>query len=182
MNSEQSIPENESIGSDPKSVNIDETSAIMALEETVARLEAEKQGLQNQMLRAVADAQNIQRRIREQNEEAVKFAAQPLVEALLPVLDNFERSIASLESGASVDKVLEGIKAIDRQLKQALATQNVERFAAVGETFDPHKHEALATIESAEHEEGTVTSEVEPGYIMHGRIVRPARVQVTKKP
>jgi molecular chaperone GrpE len=151
-------------------------------DEQVAKLTEEAAQLRDQMVRSMAEAQNIMRRMREQHEESLKFAAQPLVTSLLPVLDNLERSLASLEMGASPEKVLEGVRAIDRQLRSALASVDVERISAVGEKFDPELHEALTTTVSEDHEENTVTAEIEPGYKMHGRVVRPARVQVSRKP
>ncbi len=151
-------------------------------DEQVSKLQDEVTKLRDQMVRSMAEAQNIQRRMREQHAEALKYAAQPLVTSLLPVLDNLERSLASLEMGASPEKVLEGVRAIDRQLRQVLASLNVERIAAVGQEFDPEVHEALTTTMSEEHQENTVLAEIEPGYRMHGRVIRPARVQVSKKP
>lgn len=182
MNTDQGVPNTEVPDAQQIEHISEEATAIQILQDAIAKLESEKKELQTHLLRTVADAQNIQRRIREQNEDSLKFATQPLVVALLPVLDNFERTLVSLEKGASLEKVLEGIKAVDRQLKQALTTNSVERISAIGEIFDPEKHEALATFESAELVEGTITTEIEPGYTLHGRIVRPARVQVTKKP
>ncbi len=151
-------------------------------DDQVAKLQGEVASLRDQMVRSMAEAQNIQRRMREQHEEALRYAAQPLVTSLLPVLDNLERSLASLEMGASPDKVLEGVRAIDRQLRQVLASVNVERIDAVGQEFNPEVHEALTTTVSEEHNENTVLAEIEPGYRMHGRVIRPARVQVNKKP
>lgn len=151
-------------------------------DDQVAKLQGEVAALRDQIVRSMAEAQNIQRRMREQHEEALKYAAQPLVTTLLPVLDNLERSLASLEMGASADKVVEGVRAIDRQLRQVLSSLNVERIAAVGQEFDPVVHEALTTTTSEEHADNTVLAEIEPGYKMHGRVIRPARVQVSKKP
>jgi molecular chaperone GrpE len=143
---------------------------------------AERDALRDQMLRSMAEAQNVQRRLREQHREDLRFATQPLVSALLPVLDNLERSLAALEAGASVEKVIEGVRAIDKQLRQVLTAAKVERIDAVGKTFDPEVHEALGTVSTDEFPEGTVVGQVEPGYSIHGRVVRPARVQVAKKP
>lgn len=151
-------------------------------DDQVAKLQAEVAALKDQMVRSIAEAQTIQRRMRDQHEEALKYATQPLVGSLLPVLDNLERSLASLEMGASADKVIEGVRAIDRQLRQVLSGVNVERISAVGERFDPELHEALTTAVSEDHEEDTVLAEIEPGYRMLGRVIRPARVQVSKKP
>jgi molecular chaperone GrpE len=170
-------------------MNLDENAAEQPVTEpesvepdALAEITAERDALREQMLRSMAEAQNVQRRLREQHREDLKFASQPLVTALLPVLDNLERSLAALEGGASVDKVLEGVRAIERQLRQALSAAKVERIDAVGKVFDPEIHEALGTVATDEVPEDTVVAQVEPGYAIHGRVVRPARVQVAKKP
>jgi molecular chaperone GrpE len=74
------------------------------------------------------------------------------------------------------------LKAVDRQFRQVLESQNVSRIAAVGQQFDPEFHEALVMEPSEEHEENTVISELEPGYRMGDKVIRPARVRVAKKP
>jgi molecular chaperone GrpE len=152
------------------------------LEGRIAELESERDALHDQMLRSMAEAQNVQRRLREQHRDDLKFASQPLVVSLLPVLDNLERSLAALQGGASPEKVLEGVQAIERQLRTALASAHVERIEAVGQPFDPTIHEALGTIETDEFPDGTVVAQSEPGYRFQGRVIRPARVQVAKKP
>lgn len=148
----------------------------------IEQLFAERTDLQDEAVRALAEAQTIQRRMREQHREAMQFASEPLVQELLPVLDNFERTLAAFDDGASADKLLKGIKAAEKQLRRALAKSDVERIKALGEKFDPELHEALATTVSEEHDEGTVAVEIEPGYKMRGRVIRPAKVHVTKKP
>ena len=148
----------------------------------IEQLLAERANLQGEAVRALAEAQTIQRRMREQHQEVLKFAAEPLVQELLPVLDNFERSIAALGEGTSPDKLLKVIKTIEKQLRRALAKADVERIKALGEKFDPAIHEALATTVSEKHEEDIVAVEIEPGYKMRGRVIRPAKVHVTKKP
>ena len=148
----------------------------------IEQLFAERNNLLEEAVRALAEAQTIQRRMREQHQEALQFATEPLVQELLPVLDNFERTLAALDEGASTEKLLKGIKTVEKQLRRALAKANVERIKAVGEKFDPEIHEAVATTVSEEHDEDTVAVEIEPGYKMRGRVIRPARVHVTKKP
>lgn len=115
-------------------------------------------------------------------DEDRKFAAKPLVERLLPVLDSFERSLDAAEKGASFESLLEGVRVVDKQLRQALETVQVKRIESVGKPYDPEVHEALLSHETDEHPEDTVTDEIESGYTMHGRVVRPAKVRVSKKP
>ncbi|MCH8978164.1 MAG: nucleotide exchange factor GrpE [Armatimonadetes bacterium] len=148
----------------------------------IEQLFAERNHLQEEAVRALAEAQTIQRRMREQHQEALQFASEPLVQELLPVLDNFERAVAALDEGASTAKLLKGIRSAEKQLRRALANIQVERIKALGEKFDPELHEALATTVSEDDEDGTVAAEIEPGYKMRGRVIRPAKVHVTKKP
>jgi molecular chaperone GrpE len=165
---------------------VDEQEAIAEQadpkDQEIDRLRAEVEGLRDQLLRAMAEAQNIQRRLRAQMEEDRKFAAQALVQELLPVMDNFERAIRLAEQEASLEKLLEGVKATDRLLRKALESANVARIEAVGRPYDPERHEALAVLETEEHPEDHVTEEIEPGYTLHGRVIRPARVRVAKRP
>ena len=178
---EKPVPEQEpaAAGTQDQASSPDPTAQLQAQIELLKR---ERDALRDQMVRSMAEAQNIQRRMREQGQEAVKYAAQPFVAAILPVLDNLERALASLGQGASEQSVLEGVKVIDRQLRQVLASFKVERIDAVGKPFDPVVHEAMTTAVSDALPENTVIAEIEPGYTMHGRVVRPARVQVSKKP
>ncbi|MBS1714523.1 MAG: nucleotide exchange factor GrpE [Armatimonadetes bacterium] len=159
-----------------------DASSIDPRDQALADLAAERDRLKDQLLRAMAEAQNVQRRLRQQAEEDRKFAAQPLVERLLPVLDSFERSLAAAEKGSSYEALLDGVKAVDRMLRQVLESGAVKRIPSVGIPYDPEFHEALLTQPTDEHPEDTVTDEIEAGYTLHGRVVRPAKVRVAKKP
>lgn len=148
----------------------------------IAALTLERDGLKDQLLRTMAEAQNVQRRLRQSMEEDRKFAARPLVERLLPVLDSFERSLEAAQKGASFEALLDGVKVVDKQLRQALEAVHVERIASVGKPYDAEVHEALLSHVSEDHPEDTVTDEIESGYTMHGRVIRPAKVRVSKRP
>jgi molecular chaperone GrpE len=146
---------------------------IEALQQSLSNAEQDK-------LRALADFQNLRRRSQEEKDALRKFATENLVQSLLPVLDNFERTVQHLEAGADPQKMLEGIKIVERQLRQVLESQNLRRIESVGQPFDPDLHEALAMEPSEEHEENIVTTEVEPGYRIGDKVIRPARVKVAK--
>jgi molecular chaperone GrpE len=155
-----------------------EESHVVA--EDVEALISERDDLKDQLLRAHADYQNLRRRFAQEKEELRRYATEALVRDLLPVLDNFERSIAALEQGADPDAVREGIRAIDRQFRAVLEGVKLERIHAVGEPFDPERHEAIALEASNEHPEDTVIAEIEPGYRLNDRVIRPARVKVAR--
>jgi molecular chaperone GrpE len=157
-------------------------TADVEREELFAKLTAERDELQQQILRTIADMQNMRKRYQQEAMQIRQFATEELVRELLPILDNFERTIAAGDQGADVKTVMEGIQAVDRQLRSALERQKVTRIQSHGNPFDPDIHEAIATDDSDEHPEGTVTLEIEPGYKMADKVIRPARVRVSKKP
>ncbi len=149
--------------------------------EFLLRLSDERDQLKDQLLRTMADFQNFRKRTDEQRRQIEAFATERLVTALLPVLDNFERALDAFMPGSSPDALVEGLQAVDRQFRSVLERQNVTRIISVGQTFDPDIHEALATEESDHHEDNTVIDELEPGYKMGDKVLRPARVRVSKK-
>ena len=181
--------ERQNLAGDPMSPEVEAAEQAGAPEASpnvlaaeVERLTAERKQLEEQLLRTMAEFQNFRKRKEQEAEQIRQFATEKLVTGLLPVLDNFERTIAALEAGAPVDKVVEGIRLIDRQLRSILEGQNVRRIDSHGKPFDPDFHEAIAAEESHELPENTVVGEVEAGYRMADKVIRPARVRVSKKP
>lgn len=155
---------------------------IAALKEEAERLLQDKKQAEDQMLRTMAEFQNFRKRKEAEADQIRQFATERLVTNLLPVLDNFERTLAALENGAPMESVIEGIRLVDKQFRTVLEGQNVRRIAAEGQPFDPEIHEAIATEESHELPENTVINEVESGYRMADKVIRPARVRVSRKP
>lgn len=151
-------------------------------DEIIAKMKDENDSLKDAMVRAMAEAQNIRRRVQEQMQSERKYAGENLVRDLIPVLDNFARTLQAIEKGASPEKIVDGISKVEGQMLKALESNNVVRIKSVGEPFNPEHHEALATLETDEHPEDTVVDEIEAGYMLHDRVVRPARVRVSKKP
>lgn len=136
----------------------------------------------NELLYAMADAQNIVRRTRAQAEQDRKFASEGLIREILPVLDGFERTMAMAAKGASVESLTDGVRVMEKQLRKALESAGVSRVAALGAAFDPELHEALATVDNEELDADTIVDEIEAGYTMHDKVIRAARVRVTVKP
>jgi molecular chaperone GrpE len=100
---------------------------------------------------------------------------------LLPVLDTFERALAAHEEPAYAE-YRKGVELIYKQLWESLAKQGLERIDAQGKAFDPHVHQAIERVETNEHADGTVIDVLQPGYIFHGRVLRPATVRVAAAP
>jgi molecular chaperone GrpE len=148
----------------------------------IIELERERDELKEQLLRSLADLQNLRKRFQQEKEDIRRFATEQLARDLIPVLDNFERTLAAAESGASLESLTEGVKLVDRQLRTALESVRLTRIPSVGVPFDPERHEAIGTVDSTEAEEGSVVEELEAGYQMADRTIRPARVRVARKP
>lgn len=130
------------------------------------------------LARLQADYENFRRRTRQEKEEFYKYASEKLISALLPVLDNFERALAA--EGSSIDSLKSGVQMIFRQLQEALAEEGVKPVPAVGEQFDPQKHEAALRDESGEHPDNTILEELRRGYYLKDKVIRPAMVKVAK--
>ena len=169
---------NENLGSD----GVPPTEVEEAeLRERVNQLSAELEGSRDQLLRAFAETQNVRKRMQAERDAIQRHSVEQIVRELLPVLDNFERTLAAAEAGATYEGLLEGVKTIDRQLRSVLKARKVERIDAQGAAFDPHLHEAVATHETHELPEGTVVDELEPGYRLVDAVLRPAKVRVAKR-
>jgi molecular chaperone GrpE len=132
---------------------------------------------ENELLRAVAEQQNVTRRRRQEMESSVQFAQESLVRDLLPVLDDFERALLAMEGKVDAS-IGGGLALVAERLLRILASQGLEAIRPSGEPFDPTVHEAVAQRPSAEAREGTVLDLVEPGYRYRGRLLRPAKVVV----
>ncbi len=136
----------------------------------------------DRMLRAMAEADNVRRRAQRDAEERVRYANEGLVRDLIPVLDNLDRALASARGAAGADGVVAGVELIQRELLRVLERAGVTRYSAVGQPFDPTRHEAIARVVSLDAAPDTVVSETAPGYLLQGRVLRPAMVAVAAAP
>jgi molecular chaperone GrpE len=137
---------------------------------------------QDHLLRALAETENVRRRIERTADDRVKYANEALLRDLLPVLDNFDRALAAARTSGSPANVVEGVELIQRELLRVLERAGVIRYSAIGQPFDPARHEAIARVVSGEAAPDTVVSETGPGYLLHGRVLRPALVAVAAAP
>ena len=136
--------------------------------------------LNDRIVRLPADFDNFRKRAQREKDEARQFANQGLLEKLLPVLDNFEMALTAVKDADP--SVRDGVQMILDQLLGVLKESGVEPVDAMGQPFDPNLHEALSQEETTEVEEGTVVQQVQRGYKLNDRLVRPARVVVAKAP
>jgi len=127
-----------------------------------------------------ADFANYQKRILKEIEATRRFASQPLVLDLLPGLDNLERALLSSEPAANSSGLLEGVRMVHQQIIAALARHGVAPIEAAGRPFDPTFHEAVMEQPNADNPDGTVLQELQRGYCLHDRVIRPAKVIVSR--
>ena len=150
----------------------------------VEALKAQVQEFQEQMLRSQAEMQNVRCRAEIDVEKAHKFALEKFVKELLPVADSLEKAVESTEgheeSGELVASIREGVEMTLNLFMSSLKKFNVEQLNPVGEPFDPQQHEAMSMVPAPDAEPNSVVAVVQKGYLLNGRVVRPAMVMVAK--
>jgi len=149
------------------------------------KLIAENAAMKDQLLRALAEAENTRRRTQRDREDFAKYSAAPLAKDILPVADNLARALAAvpkeaLDNDEALKNLVEGIAATERQLQSALERHNIKRIDPEGEKFDSHRHQAMFEVPGTDKPGGTVVQVLQPGYILHDRLLRPALVGVAK--
>jgi molecular chaperone GrpE len=165
-------------GEAPRSIG-EALAEIERLQQALEDKTREAESLQDRHLRTVAEFDNARKRAARDREDYVRFATESLVRDLLGVLDNFDRA---LQQAARADTAAAawtaGVELIHRELLRVLEKVGVTPFSAVGERFDPARHEAVARVPAGDTPEMTVVDETLRGYQMHGRVLRPALVTV----
>jgi molecular chaperone GrpE len=172
-------PEGASAPVDPPEPREDRVAALEA-ELEAAREEARQAN--ERAMRERADAENVKKRASREQGEAVRYGTERLVRDLLPVVDNLERAVQAAQGGGNGAPLVEGVTLVLKALLDVLGRHGVTRVEAEGTRFDPAHHEAVAHVESAQHEPNAVMQEHQPGYRLHDRLLRPALVTVSKGP
>lgn len=147
----------------------------------VKKLAADLEDLRQTLVRHQADFANYRKRAEKENSEAGKRATARVVEALIPVIDGFEHALAAHRE-AEYESYRKGFELIYKQLLDNVARLGVERIDPLGKPFDPHLHQAMDRVETVEHEDGSILEVYQPGYVYHGRVLRPAMVRVAVRP
>lgn len=168
----------ETTGPDTTPAMEDLSAVVAALAAERDKLAAEKSELQERLLRRQAEFENFRKRALREREEYLEFAGAGTMEALLPILDDFERA---LMAECADKEYARGTELIYQRLLDAAMKLGLEPLQAVGEQFDPNRHHAVERVQSAEAEDGTVLDEMRRGYNYRGRLLRPAMVRVAYK-
>jgi molecular chaperone GrpE len=138
--------------------------------------------LKDKLLRARAELANVQRRAANEKAEAIRYALADFLRDLLPVVDDLERTLEAAEAGGDPQSIVAGARLVYENLLRVFRNHHLERIEAVGQPFDPADHEAVMQQPSPDHPPQTVLQEVQKGYRLHQRLVRPAKVIVAAKP
>ena len=152
------------------------------LDEHIEQLSRERDEARDQALRALADYQNLRRRIHAEREQIRLQALEEAALAILPALDDLERALTTLGGATDVGAVLEGIRLVQKQFEAGLEKIGLKPIEAVGLPFDPSRHEAVMVSETLDQAPDTVIEELRRGYTLNGRVIRASRVRVSKAP
>jgi molecular chaperone GrpE len=147
----------------------------------LAKLTADLEELRQTLLRRQADFDNYRKRIEKERIEDSKRATARVIEGLIPVIDGFEHALAAHRE-AEYENYRKGFELIYKQLVDHLTKLGVERVEPLGKPFDPHLHQAMDRAETKDHDDGTILQVFQPGYVFHGRVLRPAMVRVAVHP
>ena len=155
---------------------------LAELREKLQSKEQESKENYERYLRQVAEVDNFKKRVNREKEDAIRYANENLIKDILPVMDNLERAIAHAQGGGNGKPLVEGVEMVLRGLLDVFSKHGVVQVPAVGEVFDPGKHEAMAQVESSQYQPNTVINEHHRGYLLRDRLLRPALVTIAKAP
>jgi molecular chaperone GrpE len=163
-----------------------EGSPEVAEHDRVAELERQLEEANNKALYAAAEIQNVRRRLETEKQQAANYATTQFARDMLAIKDHLERALDAVTEELRGDKVasnfLAGIESTARELEQVFTRHGVNRIDSVGEALDPHRHQAMMEVPTADAEPGTIVQEMQPGYMLKDRLLRPALVGVARKP
>jgi molecular chaperone GrpE len=165
----------------------DGAGATFAADARIAELEAQVADLQDQLLRALAETENVRRRAQREVEDTAKYAMSKFAKDIVAIPDNLRRALDAIPAEAvaaneAIKALHEGVSLTEREFLSILERHAIKRLAPVGERFDHNLHQVLFEIDDPTKEPGTVAQVVQPGYTIAGRLLRPAMVGVVKKP
>ena len=158
----------------------EEQTEIEILKERLQKCEEQNKELEDRLLRLAAEFDNYKKRTAKEFGNLVKTANENLILELLGTVDNFCRALESDEAKNNHQSFCKGVEMIYAQLWEVLSNQGLEEIESIGQKFDPNFHEAVGQIESNQYEEGIIAQEISKGYILRGKVIKPAKVLVVK--
>ena len=167
---------------DSDALALEPEEELRRLREALEAKSREVEEHRDRYLRAAAEFDNARKRAARERDEYSRYANESLLRELLPVLDNFERALQAVRGEPAAAAVTAGVELIQRELLRVLEKFGVTSFTSVGQPFDPERHEAIARVPAQGRPEGTVADETARGYLLNGRVLRPAMVTVASSP
>jgi len=152
---------------------------VQAEDAGVEQLSKQLDEANTKLLRVQADYDNFRKRTQKEKEELAKYASAKLVENLLPAIDNFDRALAASAASGDYEALAKGLEMIYRQLQGTMEAEGLITMEAVGTPFNPEFHQAVMTVETDEYEDGIVVEELQKGYMLKDKVIRPAMVKVS---
>jgi molecular chaperone GrpE len=170
------------LSSDSDALPLEPEEEIQRLRDALQAKTQEAEEHRERYLRGAAEFDNARKRAAREREDYTRYANESLLRELLPVLDNFSRALQAARSEPGAAAVTAGVELIQRELLRVLEKFGVTPFDSVGQPFDPERHEAIARVPAVGQPEGTVVNETARGYMLNGRVLRPAMVTVATLP
>lgn len=167
-----------------KTEEIQESKETKEADDMIVRyMEKEKEAAENydKYVRAVADIENIRKRAARERTDAIRYGNENLLRDILPMVDSLDYALKQSDASGNFDAFRKGLRLVQDQLLGCLVKHGVEKIDCLDKTFDPNVHEALFQIDSDAHSDNQVVNELEKGYLLNGRLLRPARVSVCKR-
>ena len=180
-NTEQKVVEDENTHEEHKKKK-KKDELIEELKRSVEEKEEANKALQERMLYFQAEFENFKRLKNKEKQDILKYGNETLIKELLPVLDNLERALDHAAATDDYKSIHEGVKIIANEFLKVLERAGIERVEALGKKFDPNFHEAFLQEEMGDVEPDTVVTEMQKGYLLNGRLIRPSMVAISKKP
>jgi molecular chaperone GrpE len=163
-----------------------EEAPEVAEHDRISQLEQQLEEANNKALYAAAEIQNVRRRLEQEKQQAANYATSQFARDMLAIMDHLDRALGAVSDELRSDKVassfLAGIESTARELEAVFARNGITRISSVGEKLDPHRHQAMMEIPTDEAEPGTIVEEMQAGYMLKDRLLRPALVGVAKAP
>lgn len=163
-----------------ETVENDEEKEEVTVEEQLKALEEEVNTWKTDYYKVFADMENLKKRLQNEHANAMKFMMQSFIEELLPVVDNFERSLAVVDPSDEIKNFLKGYEMIYNQLMEVLKSQGVEVIKTEGEEFDPNFHQAVMTVKDDNFKTNMIVEELQKGYKLKDRVIRASLVKVSE--
>ena len=186
--SDKELKINLNINKDLDNANVEPSAEAQAVaadtakaDAEMAKLTADLEELRQTLLRRQADFDNYRKRIEKERFEDSKRATARVIEGLIPVIDGLEHALAAHRE-SEYDNYRKGFELLYKQLLDSVTKLGVERIDPVGKSFDPHLHQAVDRAETTDREDGAILQVFQPGYVFHGRVLRPAMVRVAVHP